>query len=148
MVEGGDGKTTTVHFSNVVGCKVSRKHRNNFKVGYAFSLLYSHRRSIRSFYVVMQGWKGMSFHPPPPPFSNLQFPVSNIQLSISNFPLYEEPSLTKTWNGFWASTARGVQDDRGEEIRLRDKQPRVCQRNRRGAKKGHLSISGIMNATG
>ncbi|KAM7204068.1 Stress-activated map kinase interacting protein 1 (SIN1) domain containing protein [Naviculisporaceae sp. PSN 640] len=27
-----DGKTTTVHFSNVVGCKVSRKHPNNFKV--------------------------------------------------------------------------------------------------------------------
>ena len=31
MVE-GDGKTTTVHFSNVVGCKVSRKHPTNFKV--------------------------------------------------------------------------------------------------------------------
>ena len=27
-----DGKTTTVHFSNVVGCKVSRKHPTNFKV--------------------------------------------------------------------------------------------------------------------
>ncbi|KAK1751698.1 stress-activated map kinase interacting protein 1-domain-containing protein [Echria macrotheca] len=31
MVE-GDGKTTTVHFSNVVGCKVSRKHPTNFKL--------------------------------------------------------------------------------------------------------------------
>jgi len=31
MVE-GDGKTTTVHFSNVVGCKVSHKHPTNFKV--------------------------------------------------------------------------------------------------------------------
>jgi hypothetical protein len=30
-MEGG-GKTTTVHFSNVVGCKVSRKHPTNFKV--------------------------------------------------------------------------------------------------------------------
>lgn len=28
----GDGKSTTVHFSNVVGCKVSRKHPTNFKV--------------------------------------------------------------------------------------------------------------------
>jgi hypothetical protein len=28
----GAGKTTTVHFSNVVGCKVSRKHPTNFKV--------------------------------------------------------------------------------------------------------------------
>ncbi|KAK0738386.1 stress-activated map kinase interacting protein 1-domain-containing protein [Schizothecium vesticola] len=27
----GDGKNTTVHFSNVVGCKVSRKHPTNFK---------------------------------------------------------------------------------------------------------------------
>jgi len=34
MVE-GDGKTTTVHFSNVVGCKVSRKHPTNFKVSSA-----------------------------------------------------------------------------------------------------------------
>ncbi|KAK5664211.1 hypothetical protein OQA88_427 [Cercophora sp. LCS_1] len=31
MVE-GDGKTTTVHFSNVVGCKVSHKHPTNFKL--------------------------------------------------------------------------------------------------------------------
>ncbi|KAK3357403.1 stress-activated map kinase interacting protein 1-domain-containing protein [Lasiosphaeria hispida] len=31
MVE-SDGKTTTVHFSNVVGCKVSRKHPTNFKL--------------------------------------------------------------------------------------------------------------------
>ncbi|KAK4140340.1 stress-activated map kinase interacting protein 1-domain-containing protein [Dichotomopilus funicola] len=28
----GDGKSTTVHFSNVVGCKVSRKHPTNFKL--------------------------------------------------------------------------------------------------------------------
>ncbi|RDL38130.1 Uncharacterized protein BP5553_05563 [Venustampulla echinocandica] len=28
----GQGKTTTVHFSNVVGCKVMRRHPNNFKV--------------------------------------------------------------------------------------------------------------------
>jgi hypothetical protein len=27
-----DGKSTTVHFSNVVGCKVSRKHPTNFKL--------------------------------------------------------------------------------------------------------------------
>ncbi|KAM7186515.1 Stress-activated map kinase interacting protein 1 (SIN1) domain containing protein [Rhypophila sp. PSN 637] len=27
-----DGKTTTVHFSNVVGCKVSRKHPTHFKL--------------------------------------------------------------------------------------------------------------------
>ena len=27
-----DGKSTTVHFSNVVGCKVPRKHPTNFKV--------------------------------------------------------------------------------------------------------------------
>jgi hypothetical protein len=31
VMEGG-GKTTTVHFSNVIGCKVSRKHPTNFKV--------------------------------------------------------------------------------------------------------------------
>lgn len=31
----GDGKNTTVHFSNVVGCKVSRKHPTNFKVSTA-----------------------------------------------------------------------------------------------------------------
>ena len=28
----GQGKTTTVHFSNVVGCKVARRHPTNFKV--------------------------------------------------------------------------------------------------------------------
>ncbi|OBT79758.1 hypothetical protein VF21_01474 [Pseudogymnoascus sp. 05NY08] len=28
----GEGKTTTVHFSNVVGCKVTRRHPTNFKV--------------------------------------------------------------------------------------------------------------------
>ncbi|KAK4137413.1 hypothetical protein BT67DRAFT_438686 [Trichocladium antarcticum] len=28
----GDGKSTTVHFSNVVGCKVSRKHASHFKL--------------------------------------------------------------------------------------------------------------------
>lgn len=28
----GQGKTTTVHFSNVVGCKVQRRHPTNFKV--------------------------------------------------------------------------------------------------------------------
>ncbi|KAL2018797.1 hypothetical protein VTK56DRAFT_355 [Thermocarpiscus australiensis] len=28
----GDGKSTTIHFSNVVGCKVSRKHPTNFKL--------------------------------------------------------------------------------------------------------------------
>ena len=28
----GSGKTTTVHFSNVVGCKVLRKHPTNVKV--------------------------------------------------------------------------------------------------------------------
>ena len=28
----GQGKTTTVHFSNVIGCKVSRRHPTNFKV--------------------------------------------------------------------------------------------------------------------
>ncbi|KAL3423602.1 Stress-activated map kinase-interacting protein 1 [Phlyctema vagabunda] len=28
----GQGKTTTVHFSNVVGCKVTRRHPANFKV--------------------------------------------------------------------------------------------------------------------
>jgi len=31
MLEGG-GKTTTVHFSNVVGCEVSRRHPTHFKV--------------------------------------------------------------------------------------------------------------------
>ena len=31
LVDGG-GKTTTVHFSNVIGCKVSRRHPTNFKV--------------------------------------------------------------------------------------------------------------------
>lgn len=30
----GQGKTTTVHFSNVVGCKVTRRHPTNFKVSY------------------------------------------------------------------------------------------------------------------
>ena len=31
-----DGKSTTVHFSNVVGCKVSRKHLSHFKVCFPF----------------------------------------------------------------------------------------------------------------
>jgi len=35
VIEGG-GKKTTVHFSNVVGCKVSRKHPTNFKVSILF----------------------------------------------------------------------------------------------------------------
>jgi hypothetical protein len=38
ILEGG-GKTTTVHFSNVVGCKVSRKHPTNFKVSFVFRTL-------------------------------------------------------------------------------------------------------------
>lgn len=32
----GQGKTTTVHFSNVVGCKVSRRHPTTFKVCFSF----------------------------------------------------------------------------------------------------------------
>ncbi|KAI6247057.1 Target of rapamycin complex 2 subunit sin1 [Erysiphe necator] len=28
----GQGKTTTVHFSNIVGCKITRRHPSNFKV--------------------------------------------------------------------------------------------------------------------
>ncbi|POS86855.1 hypothetical protein EPUL_002480 [Erysiphe pulchra] len=28
----GQGKTTTVHFSNIVGCKITRRHPTNFKV--------------------------------------------------------------------------------------------------------------------
>jgi hypothetical protein len=38
----GQGKTTTVHFSNVVGCKVTRRHPTNFKVC-DFSLFPSQR---------------------------------------------------------------------------------------------------------
>jgi target of rapamycin complex 2 subunit MAPKAP1 len=38
LLDGGN-KTTTVHFSNVVGCKVQRKHPTNFKVrGYQLTL--------------------------------------------------------------------------------------------------------------
>lgn len=32
VFEGREGKTTTVHFSNVIGCKVTRRHPTNFKV--------------------------------------------------------------------------------------------------------------------
>ena len=32
IVQDGTGKTTTVHFSNVIGCKVPRKHPTNVKV--------------------------------------------------------------------------------------------------------------------
>lgn len=35
----GQGKTTTVHFSNIVGCKVPRRHPTNFKVSL---VLYDH----------------------------------------------------------------------------------------------------------
>lgn len=28
----GQGKTTTVHFSNIIGCKITRRHPSNFKV--------------------------------------------------------------------------------------------------------------------
>lgn len=35
----GQGKTTTVHFSNIVGCKVLRRHPTTFKVGYLFPIL-------------------------------------------------------------------------------------------------------------
>jgi hypothetical protein len=34
----GSGKTTTVHFSNVVGCKVFRKHPTNVKVSLLFGI--------------------------------------------------------------------------------------------------------------
>ena len=34
----GQGKTTTVHFSKVVGCKVTRRHPTNFKVCLALFL--------------------------------------------------------------------------------------------------------------
>lgn len=37
-VHDGHGKTTTVHFSNVVGCKVPRKHPTNVKVSSAGDL--------------------------------------------------------------------------------------------------------------
>jgi hypothetical protein len=43
----GQGKTTTVHFSNVVGCKVTRRHPTNFKVsrfaGNSFATLTNSR---------------------------------------------------------------------------------------------------------
>jgi hypothetical protein len=42
----GDGKSTTVHFSNVVGCKVSRKHPANFKVCANRPLITDLRRSL------------------------------------------------------------------------------------------------------
>lgn len=40
----GQGKATTVHFSNVVGCKVTRRHPTNFKV----SLVYTESGCIFS----------------------------------------------------------------------------------------------------
>jgi target of rapamycin complex 2 subunit MAPKAP1 len=45
IVQDGTGKTTTVHFSNVIGCKVPRKHPTNVKVSSKFpslNLLRSH----------------------------------------------------------------------------------------------------------
>ncbi|TAQ90924.1 hypothetical protein B7494_g768 [Chlorociboria aeruginascens] len=32
----GQGKTTTVHFSNVIGCKVTRRHPTNFKASWQY----------------------------------------------------------------------------------------------------------------
>ncbi len=44
----GQGKTTTVHFSNVVGCKVTRRHPTNFKVQAPKTLLWlSYLQKIR-----------------------------------------------------------------------------------------------------
>lgn len=37
----GQGKTTTVHFSNVVGCKVTRRHPTNFKVCLLFPFIFA-----------------------------------------------------------------------------------------------------------
>lgn len=39
ITQDGSGKTTTVHFSNVIGCKVPRKHPTNVKV--SFTVFYS-----------------------------------------------------------------------------------------------------------
>jgi hypothetical protein len=39
-IHDGGGKTTTVHFSNVVGCKVPRKHPTNVKVCTCLQLLH------------------------------------------------------------------------------------------------------------
>lgn len=40
-LQDGSGKTTTVHFSNVIGCKVPRKHPTNVKVGFSPVLCYT-----------------------------------------------------------------------------------------------------------
>ena len=40
-VHDGSGKTTTVHFSNVVGCKVPRKHPTNVKVCFGSPFFFS-----------------------------------------------------------------------------------------------------------
>lgn len=61
MQEGG-GKTTTVHFSNVIGCKVPRKHPNNVKVStQAFSV--SLFRFLLGF-LLCRGSTRSSRHPP------------------------------------------------------------------------------------
>ena len=43
----GQGKTTTVHFSNVVGCKVTRRHPTNFKVCKLLEMVLMRRDSLR-----------------------------------------------------------------------------------------------------
>ena len=40
ITQDGSGKTTTVHFSNVIGCKVPRKHPTNVKVSFTVSTVY------------------------------------------------------------------------------------------------------------
>jgi hypothetical protein len=48
----GQGKTTTVHFSNVVGCKVTRRHPTNFKVN-VFQTSRSMLSNAKTFQVVI-----------------------------------------------------------------------------------------------
>ena len=53
----GQGKTTTVHFSNVVGCKVTRRHPTNFKVRLIYRYILQYLSSVNR----------LSFTKPPKP---------------------------------------------------------------------------------
>jgi target of rapamycin complex 2 subunit MAPKAP1 len=40
-VFGGSGKTTSIHFSTVIGCKVKRTHPKQFKVGCVYIFFFT-----------------------------------------------------------------------------------------------------------
>jgi hypothetical protein len=83
----GQGKTTTVHFSNVVGCKVTRRHPTNFKVGRCANVSFARLTSFRLWFLSLPKAKGTTLKPKAP--TKLQRSYSRSRKASHHTIVYE-----------------------------------------------------------